>query len=396
LILGIGDLFWLSQSGLKYPVCPYQEEKMENDDRVYRKLQKHLDKSPAGFAATESGADIKLLKHLLTPEEAGICLILSNIKKEPVTAIHKRVTKSGMSMTAGELQKKLDHMVQKGTILVFQEGYPERRYMNVGVSAGGMIDFQVNRLTKDFVDILDKYHEESFARKAGGSKPKVAQLRTIPVEKSILVSKNIVSSYDDVRKLVEQSPGPFSVTNCVCRQMKDLRDQRCKYSDLRETCLQIGSDHARQYVEMGISRFITREEVYTVLEKAQAAGFILQPENSQHPGNICCCCGDCCGPVSAAKKSPRPVDFFVTNYYCEVDPGLCTGCEVCIRRCQLEARVMAGGKSAIDRNRCIGCGNCIVTCKPGASRLIKKAEELVPPRDKDEFLKISTRKKSQV
>jgi Na+-translocating ferredoxin:NAD+ oxidoreductase subunit B len=368
---------------------------MENEDRVYRKLQKHLDKSPAGFAATASGADIRLLKQLLTPEEAGICLMLSNFRKEPVTTIHKRVTKNGMQITIDELQKKLDHMVQKGTLLVYQEGYPERRFMNVGVSAGGMIDFQVNRLTNSLVDILDKYHEESFARPPDSRRPKVHPLRTIPVEKSIPIGKKIVSSFDDVRKLVEQSPGPFSVTNCVCRQMKDLRDQPCKCSDLRETCLQIGADHARQYVEMGISRFITRDEVYAVLDKAHAAGFILQPENTQHPANICCCCGDCCGPVSAAKKSPHPVDFFVTNYFCEVDPALCTGCEVCIRLCQLSARVILGGKATIDLNRCIGCGNCVTTCGPGASRLVKKAEEQVPPRDDDEFLKIMSRKKSQ-
>jgi Na+-translocating ferredoxin:NAD+ oxidoreductase subunit B len=368
---------------------------MEIEDRVYRKLQKHLDKSPAGFAATESGADIRLLKHLLTPEEAAICLKLSNFRKEPVITIHKRVTKSGMPMTIDQLQKKLDRMVQKGTILVYQEGFKERRYINVGVSAGGMIDFQVNRLTKDFVDILDKYHEESFARHAESQRPRVAQLRTIPVEKSIPIGKNIVRSFDDVRQLVEQSPGPFSVTNCVCRQMKDMRGQHCKYSDMRETCIQIGADHARQYVEMGISRYISRDEVYAVLDKARAAGFILQPENTQQPANICCCCGDCCGPVSAAKKSPRPVDCFVTNYSCEVDPALCTGCEVCIKRCQLDARVMAGGKATIDLNRCIGCGNCIITCQPGASRLVKKAEELTPPRDNDEFLKIISRKKTE-
>jgi Na+-translocating ferredoxin:NAD+ oxidoreductase subunit B len=366
---------------------------MDLDDRVYRQLQKHLDKSPAGFAATESGADIRLLKHLLTPEEAKICLTLSNFRKEPAATIFKRVTKSGMQMTVEELQKKLDYMVHKGTILVFKEGYPERRYMNVGVSAGGMIDFQVNRVTKDFVEILDKYHEETFTRKAQSKRPRVPQLRTIPVEKSIPLGKNIFSSYDDVRKLVEQSPGPFSVTNCMCRQMKDLRGQPCKYSDIRETCLQIGPDHSRQYVEMGISRFITRDEVYAVLEKAQAAGFILQPENTQHPENICCCCGDCCGPVSAAKKSPRPVDFFVTNYYCEIDPALCVGCGVCVKRCQLEARAVVNGKAAIDLNRCIGCGNCIVTCEQRAGRLVKKAQETTPPLDDDEFLKVMSKKK---
>ena len=277
---------------------------MDPEDQVYRDLQKHLDESPIGFAATESGAEIRLLEHLLTPEEAGICLQLSNFHREPVETIHERVTRSGMRLSIEGLQEILDEMVRKGTILVYSEGHQERRYMNVGVSAGGMIDFQVNRLTQDLVDDLDRYHEESFAnRTPRGGRPKVPQLRTIPVERSVpLPDKHIFGRYDDVRRLVEQSPGPFSVTNCLCRQMKDLRGQPCKHSDIRETCLQIGPDHARQYVEMGISRFITRDEVFGVLDRAMEAGFILQPENSQHPENICCCCGDCCGPLERGEK----------------------------------------------------------------------------------------------
>ena len=223
---------------------------MESEDQIYRKLQQHLDESPAGFAAAESGADIRLLKHLLTPDEAKIAILLSNVEKEPVETIFKRLQESGMQISIEELRRKLDEMVRKGTVLVYSEGFNERRYMNVGVSAGGMIDFQVNRITQDLVDVIDKYHEESFTRRTDESgQQRIPGLRTIPVEKSVPHPDKLrFSSYDDVRKLVEQSPGPFSVTNCICRQMKDMRGQPCKYSDIRETCLQIGPDHARQYV----------------------------------------------------------------------------------------------------------------------------------------------------
>ena len=368
---------------------------MSNDDQIYRELQLHLDRGPSGFQASESGADILLLKHLLTPEEAKIATMLSTMKWEPIKLIYKRIRKSGMEMSIDELQKKLDHMVYKGTIVVHSEAFGERRYKNVGVSAGGMIDFQVNRLTQEFIDDLDKYHEESFARRTEKSgQPSIPQLRTIPVEKSVsLPEKNRISTYDDVRNLVEKAPGPFSVANCVCRQMKDLRGQPCKYSDMRETCLQVGPDHARQYIEMGIGRSITKEEVFEVLDRAQEVGFILQPENALKPDNICCCCGDCCGPLVAVKKAPRPADFYASNYYVKVDPELCTGCEVCIGRCQMEARVMVDGKATVDIDRCIGCGNCVVTCESGASQLIQKEEQLVPFKDKDAtFMKIMSQK----
>ena len=363
---------------------------MNTEDQVYRDLQVHLDKGPSGFRAAKSGADIRLLKNLLTPEEAKIATQLSTLKLEPIKQIYKRVKKSGISTTIEELQEKLDHMVYKGTILVYKEGYNERHYKNVGVSAGGMIDFQVNRLTQDLVDDLDKYHEDSFTEQRTTSSVRIPQLRTIPVEMNVsLPDKNKIGTYDDVRQLIENAPGPFSVANCICRQMKDLQGKSCKYSDIRETCLQIGPDHVSQYVEMGVARYITREEAFGVLDKAREAGFILQPENSQQPENICMCCGDCCGPLSAAANSPRPADFYASNYYVEVDPALCTGCGTCVTRCQMEARTIVDGKSTVILDRCIGCGNCVVTCESNATRLREKEEVLIPPKDKDAtFMKI--------
>lgn len=371
---------------------------MASEDRVYRELQQHLDSGPAGFQASETGADIKLLRHLLSVEEAKIATLLSTIKWEPPRTIYKRVRKSGIDMTPDELAEKLDHMVYKGTIVVHSEGFGERRYKNVGVSAGGMIDFQVDRLTDEFIEDLDKYHEESFARRSEGGQRKkiIPQLRVVPVEKSVpLPSKTPVAVYDDVRQLVEQSPGPFSVANCVCRQTKDLQDKSCKYSGIRETCLQIGSDHARQYIEMGRGREISREEAFEVLDRAREAGFILQPENSLKPENICCCCGDCCGPLSAARNSPRPADMYTSNYYVVVDSMVCTGCGLCISRCQMDARVMKEGKSTVDMDRCIGCGNCVVTCQSGASRMILKERQNIPFKDKeDTFMHIMANKLS--
>ncbi len=366
---------------------------MEDNDRLYRQLQQHLDHGPAGFPSTRSGADIRLLKHLLTPEEARIAAQLSTMQAESVNRILKRVRKSGLPVSAGELQQILDRMVRKGTILAFTKGNNIRLYKNVGVSAGGMIDFQVNRLTRDFVNDLDKYHEETFSQSQKPKSRPVPQLRTIPVAKSVPLPAKLVSTYDDVRILVAKAPGPFSVANCICRQMKDMQNQGCKYSALRETCLQIGPDHARQYVEMGIGRPVTRQEVFNILDQAEEAGFILQPENSKSPQNICCCCGDCCGPLLAAKKSPHPAKLYASNYYVAVNSALCIACGVCLNRCQMDARLFADGKAKVDLDRCIGCGNCVTTCRSGASTLQQKDQTFIPFKDKNAtFQEIMTRK----
>lgn len=367
---------------------------MNTDTEIYRDLQQHLDKGPVGYPSTPSGIDISLLEKLFTAEEAQLAICLSTIKLEPAGRIYRRAKKSGLVTSLEQLQTILDRMAYKGTVLVYLEGYQEKRYKNAGVTAGGIVDFQVNRLTKDLVDTFHQYHVEVFARAEMTGSRGVPQLRTIPVEKSIPVpDKHLVSTYDDVRQLVENAAGPIAVANCVCRQTKDIQGQPCTHSDIRETCLQIGTDHARQYVEMGIARYITKEEAFNILEKAQQAGFILQPENSLRPEAICCCCGDCCGLLSAVVKSPRPTDLYATNYYAEVDSALCKGCGTCIKRCQLQARTIFNGLAAVNLDRCIGCGNCVVTCESHASRLHKKENAFIPPKDKDTtFMKIMSRK----
>ncbi len=358
---------------------------MSGQDQVYRDLQKHLDEPAGTFPAAESGADIRLLKHLLTPEEARIAIQLSTLKAEPAKTVYKRARKGGVSLSLEDFRQRLDQMVFKGTVLAYTEHLKDKHYRNAGAAAGGMIDFQVNRLSEELIQDVDKYHEEIFKaretdRKKGARR--IPALRTIPVRKSIAPSeKYLVRTYEDVRWLVEHSPGPFSVANCICRQMKDMRGQNCKYSDLRETCLQIGPDHARQYLNMKIGRAITREEAFQVLDRAEEAGFVLMPENSQHPENICCCCGDCCGVLGGALKSPRPADMYATNYFAAVDAAVCTGCGACVKRCQLGARTTVDGNSTVNLDRCIGCGNCVATCKSGATTLQRKEVGLVPPKD---------------
>jgi|GEM_PF-3496374 len=41
---------------------------------LYKKLALHLDKMPAGFPATDSGVEVKILERLFTQEEAAIVL----------------------------------------------------------------------------------------------------------------------------------------------------------------------------------------------------------------------------------------------------------------------------------------------------------------------------------
>jgi electron transport complex protein RnfB len=344
---------------------------MTTESDVYRDLQRHLHRLPIGFPSAQSGVDIRILKHLFTPEEARMATQLSMLP-EPLGRIHRRVKKSGVSVE--ELEQLLDRMAKKGIVLSRVRG--GKKYYSNEMLAVGMYEHQVDRLTVDFAEDMLQYLDEEFATEL--YRTKIPQLRTIPVEKSI-PQEHSVSTYDNIREIIGGTDGPIVVANCVCRQAKDIVGESCHQTDLRETCL-IFRESAQSYLDMGLARPITRDEAFDILQKAEHAGLILQPINSQRPQAVCCCCGDCCGILMAAKKFPRPAELYATSYYAEVNAELCNGCQTCVDECQMQAAVWLGDVCQVNLDRCIGCGICVANCTSKAIRLHKKEVESLPPK----------------
>jgi electron transport complex protein RnfB len=85
--------------------------------------------------------------------------------------------------------------------------------------------------------------------------------------------------------------------------------------------------------------------------------------------------------LNAAKQFPNPARLFATNYFAEIDIDNCTGCGICVKRCQMEAIVIEDKKAIINLERCIGCGLCVTTCPTRAMKLIKKEKETIPPKN---------------
>ena len=83
---------------------------MDDNEQIYIRLQKHLDKQAVGFPATRSGAEIKVLRHIFTPRQAEIATYLS-YRFEPFETIFGRaehVVESPEKLDAllDEIQKK--------------------------------------------------------------------------------------------------------------------------------------------------------------------------------------------------------------------------------------------------------------------------------------------------
>lgn len=119
---------------------------VENEERIYIKLQRHLDSQAVGFPPTGSGAEIKILKHIFTPEEAKIATCLT-YKFEPLEIIFERARY--LVESPEKLAELLDGIEKKGGIELKIKG-GKRLYCNAPLVVG-MFEFQLGKLTPEFL-----------------------------------------------------------------------------------------------------------------------------------------------------------------------------------------------------------------------------------------------------
>ena len=358
---------------------------------VYRALQQHLDRQPVGFPETSGNGAVKILKHIFSPEQARVATCLSH-RGRSVDDIYTRAKDLVSSREA--LEKILDRIVAKGGIEA--GGEPGARWYRNTPLVVGMYEFQLGRLSPEFIRDFAEY---TACREYGISflSTRLPQMRTIPIEKSIRMQPQ-PQSYDSITDLLKTSRGPFAICECVCRKKQEITGNPCKVTDRKETCLAVGH-LAETAVRISMGRAVDLETAVSILGKNQEQGLVLQPSNTRDIGFICSCCGCCCGMLRMQKKLPKPLDFWASNFYAEIDTNVCTGCGVCAEKCQVDAVVQHKKQRnfTIEKHRCIGCGLCVAACPASAVCLVKTEKQIVPPKDREELLaSIGAGKKGRV
>jgi ferredoxin len=334
-------------------------------DPVYRLLQQHLDKQAVGFPPAKSGADIRFLQHMFTPDEARVAL---NLSYQP-TPPDKVIAGTTGNFTADQAIALLESAFQKGAIgWKLKDNVPHWYVMPIII---GMFEAQDGRPSREFLTALGPYMRTLAYGKAFMS-VKPSQMRTIPIRKSVTVEHHI-ATYDEVRSLVKTSKGPFVVLNCICREEQRIHGKTRKQTKRLETCLAMG-DMAAMALRRNHGRRISADEALAILQENEDEGLVLQPANEQNAEFVCSCCGCCCGMLRFQKMLPRPIDFWTSNFYAQIETKSCSKCGVCVKRCQVHAITFGGpgGAAKINLGRCIGCGLCVTTCPKKAVSLVKK------------------------
>ncbi len=330
---------------------------------VYTRLREFLDKLPAGYPATDTGVEIRILKKLFTPEDAEIAMKLKfELEEVPDLARH-------LGLSEAEAAEKLEDMAMRGLIFRVRRG--EKTLYMAFQFIVGIYEFQLKHMDREFAELMEEY----FPYLGMSLLPiETKQMRIAPVHSAVDATP-AVASYNHIPELVK-SQDFIAVASCICRKERELLDQKCDRP--RDLCFLFG-DFGRYYLDNRMAREITADEALKLFKLAEESGLVLSPTNSQNIEAICCCCGCCCGQLSGLKMLPNPADYVASYYTAVIDPEACTACGVCLERCQIIAIEEKDDVMEVNPARCIGCGLCVSTCPAEAIKLEAKPGAEAPP-----------------
>ncbi len=342
---------------------------------IYHKLQHYFDTLASGFPKTEKGTEINVLKMIYTEKEAELFLNMSLKKETP------REAASRLERDENVLAEELEAMARKG--LLFRKRENGKAFYSTSPFVVGILEYQITRLAKepDLARTVAGYGMGGMLKSLADAG--IPHMRTIPIKRN-LVSQWPIATYDDAVASIN-SHQKIAVTDCTCRTIfKSIGMKSC--NNPINNC--IGFDEfAEYYIENQFGRKISKDEAIAIITKSDEHGMVLQPFNGKNHGALCSCCGDCCTMLISLKMRPHPAQDVKSSYFAGINPKACSGCGVCISRCQVQAINMNEDAIAvIDLNRCIGCGLCVTTCPADAAILTKKPESELyePPVDLDQ------------
>lgn len=242
-------------------------------EEIYRKLAQRLDTIPNGFSATESGAELRLLAKIFTPEEAEMASVM-RLTREPAADIAARA-----DVDPKTAYRTLKRMARKGQIRVKRgEGQLAFGLMPFAV---GFYEEQLPRLDKELASLVEQYFQEVKGGTIARSVPAIN--RVIPVEEAIPFDLEIFP-YERATTMLEEAKA-WAVRDCICRVQQQLIDKGCDHPV--ENCLVFAPvegvfDHSK------VDRALTKEESLRILREAEEAGLVHSTGNYRDGHHYIC------------------------------------------------------------------------------------------------------------
>lgn len=337
---------------------------MDEQANPYKQLAERLNALPNGFPPTDDGAELRLLARLFTPQEAALAAQLRLTLETPAQI----AARAGGDPAA--LRERLKEMARRGLVAVGRaEGGMGYGLLPFVV---GIYEMQFSAMDAELARLFEDYYRQAFGQ-ALAMQPPVH--RVIPVREAVRVDVE-VQPFESAADIVTDAQA-WGVLDCICRQQKALIGQPCDHPV--DVCMAL-SQTPGAFDRSPAIRALSHEEAMATLRRAAEAGLVHSVSNNQQGlWYICNCCACSCGILRGMADLGMANVVVRSAFVNRVDEALCTGCGLCVERCQFDALSLEG-VSRVKESRCVGCGVCVLACPEGVLSLERRpAEEILPP-----------------
>lgn len=326
--------------------------------------------------------------------------IMPRVLEKLMTLDQARILNS-IELPAAEIAEKLNMSqatVEKQTQVLFEKGlaFPGRSGWHLIRSWGALHDSAGAANPKydndEFFDLAFAEHEEQIQNRVDevrSGKVKVFRtgMRVIPKWQSI---KDIpgVLPVEDTREILKAMQ-PLALVECACKKID--RNRECQDDVPTMTCLTLGKS-AEYNLKRGAGKKLTVEEASALMDSFDEHHLVhLSGNRNTMPGLLCNCHTCCCGSFlrNRSVKSALNLSSIVkSRFIAVVNPSKCVSCGVCkYQVCPVgavEMKVYPGGhveRAYTNREECIGCGLCVISCPSGARKmeLVRPPEHIPSP-----------------
>jgi NAD-dependent dihydropyrimidine dehydrogenase PreA subunit/biotin operon repressor len=213
--------------------------------------------------------------------------------------------------------------------------------------------------------------------------PARKSLKDIPVEERV--------PEDDIERVFKLY-ATAAVEHCPCKRL--IRDRACKSPT--EVCL-IFDRIAEHNIRRKAAHVVSAEEAIKIHDAATDLGLVCIPQSNEAKPTrlsmICHCHWCCCDVLAPPIMMNMPLKQIIAPscYQAVVEPEKCTGCQLCLTRCQFGAiemkKYIGQGrqekmKAWVDSEKCMGCGLCVISCPADARtmKMVRSAESIPKER----------------
>jgi NADPH-dependent glutamate synthase beta subunit-like oxidoreductase/NAD-dependent dihydropyrimidine dehydrogenase PreA subunit len=300
-------------------------------------LANHIGETKRGSknGVTPDMPEYYILEPVVSEEMAEVALCLK--LRKPATA-KQIAARCGKSLE--ETEKLLWELADAGVLLLVNKDGVDTYMLDMW--APGTMEHMVNNkknLAKypQIGKAFDEYTKRLGKLAAGtGLFPVgVGGMRVIPIEQAI-GGETRRASYEEVSGYLNDN-SVFSVSECSCRASREAQGEGCGHPK-EDMCIQLGHV-AEYYIRTGKGRAVTREEAFEIIKKAEENGLMHNIPNFEGVGKtnaICNCCGCSCFSLRMGAMYSNP-DMLRSNYVAQVDKDKCVGCGECVETCPMNA-----------------------------------------------------------